>query len=107
MEVTVTLAFWTSLMLVVVVFYILPTVVALIRQVDKWALVLVCNLLGGATGVGWLAALILSVSLSSRRVTSWTAPIIGYMPGQMAPPDDAYLAAIVRKGDNPAHHWRD
>jgi hypothetical protein len=38
----------------------LPTLVGLIRRVDRLALVLLVNVIGGLTGIGWLAAMILT-----------------------------------------------
>lgn len=53
-------AFWVLLILVLCAFYLLPTVIGVVRRVDRLALVFLVNLIGGTTGVGWLAALILA-----------------------------------------------
>jgi hypothetical protein len=53
-------AFWVAAILVLCVIYLLPTLIGIARQVDHLALVLVVNLIGGTTGVGWVAALILA-----------------------------------------------
>ncbi len=52
--------FWILLLLVLVVVYLLPTLIGMIRGVDRLALVLLVNLIGAPTGVGWIAALILA-----------------------------------------------
>src|ERR1035437_3161403 len=53
--------FWILLFAVLVVVYLLPTLIGMIRGVDQLALVLLVNLIGGLTGVGWLAAIILAL----------------------------------------------
>jgi hypothetical protein len=52
--------FWILLFAVLVIVYLLPTLIAMIRGVDQLALVFLVNLIGGLTGVGWLAAMILA-----------------------------------------------
>ena len=50
--------------------FLAPTLVGIARSVEQLALVIVLNLIGGVTGVGWLAALILAFGprrRSSRR----------------------------------------
>jgi hypothetical protein len=54
------LAFWLFAFLTIVVVYLLPTLIGLIRRVDRLALVFLVNLIGAPTGVGWLAAMILA-----------------------------------------------
>jgi hypothetical protein len=76
-------AFWVALILVLCVVYLLPTLIAVARQADHLALVLVVNLIGGTTGVGWLAALILA--FGPRRLPP--APP-GWLPA--APPEGHY-----------------
>ena len=53
-------AFWILVFLMLVVVYLLPTLVGLIRGVDRIALVVLVNLIGAPTGVGWVAAMILA-----------------------------------------------
>ena len=60
------LAFWLFAFLAIVVGYLLPTLIGLIRRVDRLALVFLVNLIGAPTGVGWLAAMILA--FGPRRI---------------------------------------
>jgi hypothetical protein len=60
------LAFWLFAFLAIVVVYLLPTLIGLIRRVDRLALVFLVNLIGAPTGVGWVAAMILA--FGPRRV---------------------------------------
>lgn len=53
-------AFWAALLVLVVVLYLLPTLVGLIRGVDGLALVFLVNLIGGTALIGWPAAMILA-----------------------------------------------
>lgn len=53
-------AFWVVLLALVAVLYLLPTLIGLLRGVDKLALVFLVNLIGTPTGIGWLAAMILA-----------------------------------------------
>jgi len=52
--------FWILLFAILIIVYLLPTLIGMIRGVDQLALVLLVNLIGGLTGVGWLAAMILA-----------------------------------------------
>jgi len=52
--------FWILLFAVLIVVYLLPTLIGMIRGIDQLALVFLVNLIGGPTGVGWLAAIILA-----------------------------------------------
>lgn len=61
-------AFWILLFVVLAVVYLLPTLVGLIRGVDRMALVFLVNLIGAPTGIGWIAAMILA--FGPRRLTS-------------------------------------
>ncbi len=61
-------AFWILLFPVLIVIYLLPTLVGLIRRVDALALVFLVNLIGAPTGVGWLGAMILA--FGPRKVPS-------------------------------------
>jgi hypothetical protein len=60
------LGFWLSVLLAIVVVYLLPTLIGMIRRVDRLALVFLVNMIGAPTGVGWLAAMILA--FGPRRV---------------------------------------
>ena len=53
-------AFWILLFAVLIAVYLLPTLIGMIRGVERLALVFLVNLIGAPTGVGWLAALILA-----------------------------------------------
>jgi Superinfection immunity protein len=37
--------------------YLLPTLIGMARHVERLALVFLVNLIGGPTGIGWLAAM--------------------------------------------------
>ena len=62
-------AFWILVFVVLVVVYLLPTLVGLIRGVDRVGLVVLVNLIGAPTGIGWVAAMILAFGprRASRR----------------------------------------
>jgi hypothetical protein len=64
-------AFWVLLFIVLAVVYLLPTLIALIRGVDRMALVFLVNLIGAPTGIGWVAAMILA--FGPRRLPSGPA----------------------------------
>jgi hypothetical protein len=53
-------AFWAGLVTVLVVVYLLPTLVGVIRGVDALALVFLVNLIGAPALIGWPAAMILA-----------------------------------------------
>jgi hypothetical protein len=59
-------AFWVVLFLALVVVYLLPTLVGLIRGVDRMALVFLVNLIGSPSGIGWVAAMI--IAFGPRRL---------------------------------------
>jgi hypothetical protein len=59
-------ALWILIFLALAVVFLLPTLVGMIRRVDRLALVILVNLIGGLTGIGWLAAMILA--FGPRRV---------------------------------------
>jgi hypothetical protein len=52
--------FWILLFGVLVILYLLPTLIGLIRGVDALALVFLVNLIGAPSGIGWAAAMILA-----------------------------------------------
>jgi hypothetical protein len=53
-------AFWIFVFVALAVVYMLPTLIGMIRGVDRLALVFLVNLIGAPTGVGWFAAMILA-----------------------------------------------
>ncbi len=53
-------AFWIFVFLILVVVYMLPTLIGIVRGVDRLALVFLVNLIGAPTGIGWIAAMILA-----------------------------------------------
>jgi hypothetical protein len=53
-------AFWIFAFMALVGVYMLPTLIGMIRRVDRLALVFLVNLIGAPTGVGWFAAMILA-----------------------------------------------
>jgi len=59
-------AFWVLAFLAIIAVYLLPTLVGIIRRVDRLALVFLVNLIGAPTGIGWLAAMILA--FGPRRI---------------------------------------
>jgi hypothetical protein len=53
-------AFWIFAFGVLVVVYLLPTLIGIVRGVDRLALVFLVNLIGAPSGIGWIAAMILA-----------------------------------------------
>lgn len=66
-------AFWVLLFVVLVVVFLLPTLIALIRGTEALALVLLFNLVGGLSGIGWLGAMILA--FGPRLLSSGTVSV--------------------------------
>ena len=52
--------FWVAAIVALAVLYMLPTLIGLIRGVDRLALVFLVNLIGAPLLIGWPAALILA-----------------------------------------------
>ncbi len=52
--------FWIAAIVALAVLYMLPTLIGLIRGVDRLALVFLVNLIGAPLLIGWPAALILA-----------------------------------------------
>jgi hypothetical protein len=52
--------FWILLFMALIVVFFLPTLIGLIRGVDRLALVFLVNLIGAPSFIGWPAALILA-----------------------------------------------
>jgi Superinfection immunity protein len=83
--------FWVLLFAGIVVVYMLPTLIGLIRGVDGLALVFLVNLIGAPTGVGWLGAMILA--FGPRRLPP--------LPPLPPPPSQMYRSA----GGWPPSQW--
>ena len=67
-------AFWVLLVVVLVVVYLLPTIIAVIRGTDRLALVFLVNLIGAPSGVGWFAADhpgVRAAAAAARTAASW------------------------------------
>lgn len=80
-------AFWIFVFVALVVLYLLPTLVGMIRGVDRLALVFLVNLIGAPTGIGWFAAMILA--FGPRRLPpepSWPS-----QPGAMYGPPGVWM----------------
>jgi hypothetical protein len=67
-------ALWVLIFFALAIVYLLPTLVGMVRRVDRLALVIAVNLIGGTTGIGWLAAMILA--FGPRRPQ--TVPLSSY-----------------------------
>ena len=65
-------AFWILLFAVLIVVYMLPTLIGLIRGVDALALVFLVSLIGAPVLIGWPAALILA--FGPRRLPAPARP---------------------------------
>jgi hypothetical protein len=59
-------AFWIFVFMALAVIYLLPTLIGVLRHVDRLALVFLVNLIGAPTVIGWFAAMILACG--PRRV---------------------------------------
>lgn len=70
---------WILLFVVLIVVFFLPTLIGLIRGVDRLALVFLVNLIGAPCLIGWPAALILA--FGPRRLPP--EPIWPQQPGTM------------------------
>jgi hypothetical protein len=60
--------FWIFAFVALVVIYLLPTLIGMIRNVDRLTLVFLVNLIGAPSGIGWFAAMILA--FGPRRLPS-------------------------------------
>jgi hypothetical protein len=67
--------FWIGVILVLLALYVLPSVIAIIRQVEGLGWIIVINLL--PTGIGWLAALVGALVLPRRDPRAWSKPADG------------------------------
>jgi Superinfection immunity protein len=86
--------FWIALIFALLGLYILPSVIAAIRNVEGLGWIIVINLL--PTGVGWFAALIGALMLPRRQPPSVPSPV---QYGAQAYPPGAYIPA--------RHAWPD
>jgi hypothetical protein len=59
--------FWIVVFVALAVVYLLPTLIGMVRNVDRLALVFLVNLIGAPSGIGWIAAMILA--FGPRRVS--------------------------------------
>ncbi|GAA4584640.1 hypothetical protein GCM10023194_25060 [Planotetraspora phitsanulokensis] len=60
--------FWISLIVVLVTAYLLPSLIGLLRGVEHLPLLIILNLLGGLTCIGWPAAFLAACMLPKRRL---------------------------------------
>ena len=68
-------AFWMFLILLLPVLYLLPTLIALIRGTDHFALIFLINLIGTPALIGWPAAMILAFGPRCLpRQPTWRPP---------------------------------
>jgi Superinfection immunity protein len=65
---------WILAFLALTVVFMLPTLIGLIRRVDRLALVFLVNVIGGLTGIGWLAAMILAFGPRRRPIAPMSSP---------------------------------
>ena len=80
-------AFWIFIFVALGVVYLLPTLIGMIRGVERLALVFLVNLIGAPTGIGWVAALILAFEPRRlRSVPPWPAA-----PGAAHGPDGTWV----------------
>jgi hypothetical protein len=89
-------AFWIFVFVALVVVYLLPTLIGIIRGVDRLALVFLINLIGAPTGIGWFAAMILA--FGPRRLPP-EQPWIGH-PGMMAVSRGTWMGEYQDLGQN-------
>ncbi|GIH68374.1 superinfection immunity protein [Sphaerimonospora thailandensis] len=61
------IVFWIGLMLLLVVVFLLPSIIGVLRGVENFALLFSLNCLGGLTCIGWPAALIAAFLLPRRQ----------------------------------------
>jgi hypothetical protein len=67
-------ALWILAFLALTVVFMLPTLIGLIRRVDRLALVFLVNVIGGLTGIGWLAAMILAFGPRRCPIAPMSSP---------------------------------
>jgi hypothetical protein len=93
--ITASPALWLLLGLALFAGYLLPTAVAIIRRADHLLLVFLVNLIGGATLIGWPAALLLATGLPRRPPPD----LPRYLPPPPPPVRDAPLHALLLTAD--------
>lgn len=91
--------FWLFLVMVLVVVYLLPTIIAVIRGTDRLALVFLVNLIGAPSGVGWFAAVILA--FGPRRLLPAPPPSWPAGPEPMQWPPGTWDAWQAGEGTRP------
>jgi Superinfection immunity protein len=74
-------AFWIFVFAAIAVVYLLPTLIGIIRGVDRLTLVFLVNLIGAPTGIGWVAAMILAFGSRRPLAGPTPAPRSAAMPG--------------------------
>jgi len=81
-------AFWIFVFVVLVVVYMLPTLIGVVRGVDRLALVFLVNLIGAPSGIGWIAAMILAFGPRRPAPEPWRGSYPAGVPvpqGSMTP----------------------
>ena len=102
-------AFWVLLILLLCVLYLLPTLIAALRRTDQLLLVFVVNLIGGTTGVGWLAAMILA--FLPRRLPPVPAVPVSWPPDRLPFPrqpqqlNEAHNVIVMRAEAGQPNHF--
>ncbi len=91
--------FWVALIVALVVVYLLPTIIAVIRGADHLALVFLVNLIGAPSGIGWFAAMILA--FGPRRLPSAASPPRPVRPEPMQWPAGTWDAWPQQDGARP------
>lgn len=60
------------------VFYLLPTIIAYRRKHAYWHVIFALNVIGGVTGVGWIVAIIWAVWPADKSLAD---PVLGNVTG--------------------------
>ena len=85
-------AFWVLMFTAAAVIFILPTVIGLIRRIERLEVVVLLNLAALVTGLTWFGAIAMAFILPKRLPAS---------PGYVIPPG----APLMGAGDRPAGSW--
>jgi hypothetical protein len=102
-------AFWVLLVLVLCAVYLLPTIIGAARGVDRLALVFLVNLIGGTTGIGWPAALILAFGprrLPPDTPVSWPPPAGPPVAWPLPPAEARGIVVLQADADEPDYFGR-
>jgi hypothetical protein len=91
--------FWAALIVALVVVYLLPTIIAVIRGTDQLALVFLVNLIGAPSWIGWFAAMILA--FGPRRLPPAAPPSWSVRPEPMQWPAGTWDAWRQEDGARP------